>query len=309
MRHGWEMRLGRLAPPLLVAGLVAASATPAAAAGVATGRVAPAMAAKVERYWTPARMRSARPLGEHGAPLSPRRLPTATLSARVVHASTSYPYVTAGRVFLKTRRAKAYCSGVAVDTPSRRLVLTAGHCLSVREGTARSPERTRFLEFVPAYDRGSAPFGKFVMETAYVSNPWRRHESPNYDFGAVVTYPNDAGQNVADAVGGGAGIAYDLPRRQEYTIVGYPGFNQQQMHVCDGEFSGHNPFSRGLSGPAQSMAGCYLQPGSSGGPWFVGEPPRVDGLTSETVQLRPFVHYLSSAYFGSANLAPLLEGL
>jgi V8-like Glu-specific endopeptidase len=293
---------------------LAASVTPAAAGArpatvVATARVAPGTAAKVERYWTPARMRAARPLGRHGAPLAPRRLPVATLSARIVHAPASYPYLTAGRVFLKTRRAKAYCSGVAVNTPGRRLVLTAGHCLSVREGSARSPESTRFLEFVPAYDRGSAPFGKFVMETGYVSDSWRRHESPNYDFGAVVTYPNEAGQNVADAVGGGANIAYDLPRRQEYTIVGYPGFNQQRMHVCEGEFSGHNPFSHGLPGPAQSMAHCYLQPGSSGGPWFVGEPPVVDGLTSETVQLRPFVHFLSSAYFGSANLAPLLEGL
>jgi len=249
---------------------LAASATPAAAGArpatvVATARVAPGTAAKVERYWTPARMRAARPLGRHGAPLAPRRLPVATLSARIVHAPTAYPYLTAGRVFLKTRRAKAYCSGVAVNTPGRRLVLTAGHCLSVREGSARSPESTRFLEFVPAYDRGSAPFGKFVMETGYVSDSWRRHESPNYDFGAVVTYPNEAGQNVADAVGGGANIAYDLPRRQEYTIVGYPGFNQQRMHVCEGEFSGHNPFSHGLPGPAQSMAHCYLQPGSSGG--------------------------------------------
>jgi V8-like Glu-specific endopeptidase len=285
-----------------------ASADPAGRV-LAGARVTPAAAARIERYWTPARMRAARPLGEDGTPLSRRRLAVATLSARIVRAPTSYPYVTAGRVFLKTRRAKAFCSGVAVNTPSRRLVLTAGHCLSVREGRARSPERTRYLEFVPAYDRGSAPFGRFVMETGYVSSAWRRFESPNYDFGAVVTYPNKAGQNVADAVGGGAEIAYDMPRRQEYTIVGYPGFNQQRMHVCDGEFSGHNPFSRGLSGPAQSMAACYLQPGSSGGPWFVGEPPKVDGLTSETVQLRPFVHYLSSAYFGTANLLPLLEGL
>jgi hypothetical protein len=35
----------------------------------------------------------------------------------------------------------------------------------------------------------------------------------------------------------------------------------------------------------------------------------VDGLTSETVQPRPFAHYLSSPYFGSANLGALLEGL
>jgi hypothetical protein len=254
-------------------------------------------------------MRSARPLGAGGAPPAALTRPGATLSARAVRVPTAYPFDTAGRIFLKTRHSKAFCSGVAVNTPTRRTVLTAGHCLSVREGSATHPEATKYLLFVPAYTRGEAPFGRFVMEAGYVLNAWRRTENPNDDFGAVVTYPDALGQSVADAVGGGANVGLDLPRRQEYTIAGYPGFDQQRMRMCRGEFSGFNPFSRGLPGPSQSLASCYLMPGSSGGPWFVGEPPVVDGLTSETVQPRPFAHYLSSPYFGSANLGALLEGL
>lgn len=295
-----------------LAALALVPAVAAAAPGVrSVGAVGPRKARAIERYWTPARMRSARPLRADGtvAPRPPAGLPTATLSARPVAEPTAFPYVTAGRIFLKTRREKAFCSGVAVDTPTRRLVLTAGHCLTVREGTARHPERTRYLEFVPAYDRGTAPFGKFVMEIGYVMSRWQQTESPNYDFGAVVTYPNAVGQNVADAVGGGADVALDQPRLQQYTIVGYPGFNQQRMRVCNGEYSGHNPFSKGLPGPAQSLADCYLQPGSSGGPWFVGEPPQLVGVTSETVQFGRLRRFLSSPYFGSVNVGALIEGL
>jgi V8-like Glu-specific endopeptidase len=300
--------LPAVAALLLLAQSGAAAASPGGGVRRTVG-VSPGQARKIAAYWTPARMRSARPLGRHGEALPRATMPAATASARVVRSPTAYPYVTAGRIFLKSRRVKAFCSGVAVDTPSRRLILTAGHCLSVREGFARHPEATKYLEFVPAYDRGQAPFGKFVMQAAYVMGAWKRSESPNYDFGAVLTYPNAAGQNVADAVGGGAEISLNPPRRQEYTIVGYPGFNQKRMRVCDGEYSGRNPFSRGLDGPAQSLAACYLMPGSSGGPWFVGEPPQLVGLTSETVQLRPFERYLSSPYFGTVNLGALLARL
>jgi Trypsin-like peptidase domain len=303
----------RLPSPVLIAlaALWAATATAHASTralgGIRrTGTVGPGLARRIAAYWTPARMRSARPIGARGAPLPPGPA-IATPSSRAVPNAVAYPYATAGRIFLRTRHGKAFCSGVAINSPSRRLVLTAGHCLMVREGSAIHPETTKYLEFVPAYAHGRAPFGRFVMEAGYVTTPWRKLESPNFDFGAVITYPNALGQDVADAVGGGADVALDLPRRQEYTIVGYPGYDQQSMQVCDGDFSGANPFSRGLPGPAQSLAGCYLAPGSSGGPWFVGEPPLLDGLTSETVQLHPFDHYLSSAYFGSRNLGPLIR--
>src|SRR5262249_14567658 len=150
--HAPTMILARRFGPALLAIALTAVASPVATAApgpapsvVPTGRVGLRMAQKVSRYWTPARMRAARPLGEDGAPAdTQKKRPAATPSARVVPVPTAYPYLTAGRIFLKTRRAKAFCSGVAVNTPTRRLVLTAGHCLSVRAGTAIHPESTRY---------------------------------------------------------------------------------------------------------------------------------------------------------------------
>jgi V8-like Glu-specific endopeptidase len=276
---------------------------------VATSHVTPSQARAVLRYWTPARMRAARPLdaGPGEARAGGGDEPTATTSVRNVTTTTTYPFVTAGRIFLKTRRKKGFCSGVAVNTPSRRVVLTAAHCLRSREGTARSAESTRFLEFVPAYSGGNAPFGRFVMETSFLLEPWIKSENLNFDMAAVTTYPNSAGQSVADAVGGGAEIGIDLGRSQEFTIVGYPGFNQQRMKFCTAKFVGLNPFSHGVFGPPQTRANCFIRPGSSGGPWFVGEPPVLDGLTSEDVRLQAFTHFVTTAYFSSVNVGALLE--
>lgn len=54
------------------------------------------------------------------------------------------------------------CSGTALNTPSRSIVLTAGHCV-IERGKV-----TRKLTFVPAYDHGSRPFGTFAVESVHV---------------------------------------------------------------------------------------------------------------------------------------------
>ena len=43
------------------------------------------------------------------------------------------------------------CSGTALATPSRSIVLTAGHCVQERGSIGRE------LTFIPAYDHGSGP--------------------------------------------------------------------------------------------------------------------------------------------------------
>jgi hypothetical protein len=147
------------------------------------------------------------------------------------------------------------------------------------------------------------------MEDGYVPGAWLRFENPNFDLGAIVTYPNALGQNVADAIGGGASIAINQPRDQSFQILGYPGANQQWMRECDPIFAKNSPLSRFYPGPAQMMATCVLAPGSSGGPWFIGEPPMLNGITSQLVRLHPYDQYITSTYFNSGMIEGLLEGL
>lgn len=276
-------------------------------AKVRLGSLSPAQAERVARYWTPQRMREARPLDLAGPERAGPPAPQATASVRPVVTPTEPPYNTAGRIFFRTGRFGAWCSGTALNTASRRIVLTAGHCLTLRLGRTRYT--ARYLEFVPAYSRGTAPYGKFVMEEGYVSTAWLRAQNLNFDVGVVVTYPNKLGQNVADAVGGGANVALDIARDQTFKIVGYPGTNQQRMRKCTGYYSGRNPLSAGWFGPAQMLGSCSLAPGSSGGPWFIDEPPAVNGLTSMGIAPSRHNRYLSSPYFSSENVGFLLQGL
>ena len=82
-----------------------------------------------------------------------------------------------------------------------------------------------YLQFVPAYNGGVAPFGSFVARRneIYAPKQWTKHGNPDFDIGAFLTLPNAEGVNVADAVGGGATIVIDLTRHQTFQTFGYPG--------------------------------------------------------------------------------------
>src|SRR5213595_345487 len=66
-------------------------------------------------------------------------------------------YRTNGKIFgVDPTQGPYTCSGTALNTPSRSIVITAGHC--VVEGRHWG----RHLAFVPAYDHGARPFGTFT---------------------------------------------------------------------------------------------------------------------------------------------------
>jgi V8-like Glu-specific endopeptidase len=291
---------------LLCPGLAAAGLKPKA-------RLAGAPSARaVLDYWTPARMREAVPVEELGRPPKRRQAaPAASASSTIVPPGLTPPYTASGRIFGRADGYPFYCSGVAVNTPSRTIVLTAGHCLvDVEEGRKVF---TNYLEFVPAFEARYQPYGKFVMEEAFVTKAWLQRQNINYDIAAVVTRPNDSGENVADAVGGGADVASNRPRDQVYRIFGYPGFNQQRMRRCTGHLVGHNPESRVFTGLAQTEVSCDLGRGASGGPWFIEGPngePLLDGLTSRGGRNYSYGGRVSTAaYFSEETVGSVLAGL
>lgn len=91
---------------------------------------------RVRAYWTPQRMASTRPLDlvldRHGEPRlqlgSPA--PLAGASFLTIATPTAPPYSVNGRVFIRIGNRRGYCSGTAIDSPTRQLVLTAGHCVN-----------------------------------------------------------------------------------------------------------------------------------------------------------------------------------
>jgi V8-like Glu-specific endopeptidase len=263
-------------------------------------------AARALRYWTPARMRSAVPL-DGIRQSAGETIPTPSFSP--VAEPTAQPFAVNGRVFVRQGKERGFCSGTAINSPSRRLVLTAGHC--VNSGPVDFTHHTvwsQSLVFVPAYTGGTAPFGTFVAQRGkvFALKPWLRQGNPDFDMGAFLVEPNAAGVNVADAVGGGATIALGRTRHQRFQTFGYPG-ESTRMQTCASPFTGDDRLTYPLGGPPTMAIRCHWLPGASGGGWMIEGTSEIDGITTYGHQ-RDAVHTYSP-YFAKGNIGKLTRGL
>src|SRR4051812_8139550 len=139
-----------------------AFASPAAAATHLAADTPSAISA-VTGVWTAEAMRSAIPIErlvevpktapaevERGLPSMVR--PSSFLDTGKAWAGGGDVKKTAGRVFFTFQGRKASCSGDAVTSTNKSVVVTAGHCVKF-EGSWH----TDWI-FVPGYDNGNAPF-------------------------------------------------------------------------------------------------------------------------------------------------------
>lgn len=219
-----------------------------------------------------------------------RRGPQARASSIRVLNSSEDGTRTNGRIFGVDPVAGAYsCSGTALNTPSRSIVLTAGHCV-IENGS----EGQR-ISFVPAYDHGTRPFGTFIAESVYVMPQWRHGENPDYDVAALRVKPNGLGA-LTDVVGA-RGYSTSRSRLTAFQIFGYPAASAggEELRSCRAHGLGLDPLTDGFAGPPTMPASCDMAAGSSGGAWLL-EGQFVDGVTSYSYQGRPT--QLFSPYFG-----------
>ncbi len=284
--------VGSLAAAVALLAIVAASPPGAAAAAPAhpAGAVSATQArqaARVARYWTPARMRSARPLDLVVGARGRARLrvgaaeSSASASFLAVPTPDLPPYSFNGRIFIRRGNLAGFCSGTAIDSPTRQLVLTAGHCINSGHEGGKASVWSNYLQFVPAYDGGVAPFGSFVARRKAIRAPrqWTKQGNPDFDMGAFLTLPNSEGVNVADAVGGGAAIVTDLTRHQTFQTFGYPGATRY-MQKCVSPYIGDDLLSNPFPGPPTLGIRCHWAPGASGGGWLIGDGTQINGVNT-----------------------------
>jgi V8-like Glu-specific endopeptidase len=295
--------LGALAC-LAVGAIAAPAGAPASMRLQPATPAAPGEAERVARYWTPERMRTAQPLDQpRGADILAR------VSFAPVETPTTVPFTVNGRLFVRQGRKRGFCSATAINSPTRRLVLTAGHCLNSGPRSIRGNSVwSRYVEFVPAYTNGTAPFGAFVARRNMVYAPkrWVQTGNPNFDVGAILTQPNAEGVNVADAVGGGATILTDRGRRQEFQTFGYPG-KSTAMQGCSSPYVGDDPLTYRIPGPPTIAIRCHWAPGASGGGWLVEGGTAINGVTSYGKR-RDRVHTFGP-YFSGSNVGRLVAGM
>jgi hypothetical protein len=250
---------------LLLAALACALAiVPTAQARVKTKAVAQDKAA-VQRYWTPERMRNARPadriLSGTFAPAAKPVRKAAGAAVQVPPPYTSQPTSTNGKVFFTESGLNYVCSGTALLSGNKSVVWTAGHCVNDGAGTFVTN-----WAFVPAYADGSRPYGTWTARRLLTTSGWNASSDFSYDNGAAVV--NTSGGRALTDVVGGVKPTFNYPRRQTYVSHGYPAappFNGQRLYTCTSPLryddTSANPPTMGID--------CNMTGGSSGGGWTV----------------------------------------
>ncbi len=302
----------RALPALLTCAVALALPAAVQAAPTASAPPAAASARQALRFWTPARMRSARPLevpppgGGGLARASAAPPPSAEgASAAAVPAPTGFAaavdptapgFRQNGAIFVVIPRlGTARCSGTAVDAPNRSVVITAGHCVH---------ELGRWFNrdwvFVPGYHDGVRPFGVFVARWLGSTRPWIAGGSENGDVGAAVVGRNERGQLLGAAVGGDR-IAFGRSPRQIFDVHGYPAvapYDGATQRLCAGApFLGHDVASFLWTGPLNLGLTCDVTGGSSGGGWTI-EGDVLNSVTDYGYGDDPTTDF--GAYFGGA---------
>jgi hypothetical protein len=209
---------------------------------------------RVEDYWTEARMKNAIPVGEK---IKPNKGKPGGSTGGTAVAET--PQARFGKVFFTSGNANYVCSGTATASSNGDVVTTAGHCVSDNGVIS-----TNFA-FVPAYDNGAAPLGKWTAQTLLTTSQWQNGE--DYDYDAAFAVMNELnGKSLTEVTNGGQPIAFNQPRYQTMQAFGYPAarpFNGQKLYSCTGVVV---PDTYGDS-TDQGLA-CNMTGGSSGGGWI-----------------------------------------
>jgi V8-like Glu-specific endopeptidase len=290
------MRISRPSIPVVLAGAlaIAALAAPAPAAAVPSISFAE-HAAQARGFWTPERMRAARPIEgtppAHGAALDP----ALTSTSETIDDPTEPPYRVNGAIFISEGAGIGFgrCSGTSVVSPNKSVVITAGHCV-YDEGIWSD----RKWVFVPGYHHGERPFGTFTAHWLGTTPAWHAHENENFDVGAAVVGRNEKGQTLAAAVGAYR-VKTGLSPDQTFDVYGYPvekPFNGGTLQVCrEASFLGHDFGSLFEPGPLDLAISCDDSAGGSGGGWVI-EGDVVNSVTTYGYSSDPFTNF--GPYFG-----------
>jgi hypothetical protein len=286
------MRFPHLPILVVLTGLLLAA--PAAAGALTPSVTFPEHATEARHFWTPARMKAARPIegkgpAAHGSSLNP----VLTATSETIAEPTQPGYRVNGAVFINEGIGYGRCSGTSVVSPTKSVVLTAGHCV-YDEGIWSD----RKWVFVPGYHHGERPFGTFTAHWLGTTPAWHAHENENFDVGAAVVGRNEKGQTLAAAVGADQ-VATGLSPNQTFDVYGYPvekPFNGGTLQVCrEVPFEGHDFGSLFEPGPLDLAIGCDDSAGGSGGGWVI-EGNVVNSVTTDGYPSDPSTNF--GPYFG-----------
>jgi hypothetical protein len=175
-----------------------------------------------------------------------------------------YPYSTAGRLFFHDpRTGQDFVCGAAVAASSYRAILTAGQC--VVHGSSVAGQRYNYSNFmfIPAYDNGAAPYGKWSTDYYFVSNAWLYSGVlPNPRDYALLEAVDQGGKTLGSVVGSLGWQTYRLSFNH-FTTLAYPS------NLDAGVLMQRNDAQTSGSGGNRTwIQGSDMGSGVQGGPWI-----------------------------------------
>ncbi|NBE84112.1 hypothetical protein [Micromonospora rubida] len=244
-------------------------------------------AEQASNYWTPERMRTAisadtlvkkapassgesvRPTGT--AQSTPPAAPTVkAATSRVPAAGGSMAAnvaasATVGKVFFynPANGLNYVCSAGTVNSGSKLLVMSAGHCVHGGSGG----QWMQNWVFVPLYNYGSEPYGRWSAKYLTTFNAWINDSNLDRDVSYITVWPNGSNQRPVDVLGGN-GLSVNYSYDQAVTILAYPAappYDGGWQQYCQGTTyrPGIWPFQEN-----KIALGCGFTGGSSGSVWL-----------------------------------------
>ena len=103
---------------------------------------------------------------------------------------------------VKTSSARPRPSAAAIDSPAKRVVVTAAHCVYAEKNRCFSN-----WVFIPGYDNGKKPYGTFQAQRSHALRDYIHRGDDagsdwNSDVAFVTTKDSEQGRRLVDAVGG-----------------------------------------------------------------------------------------------------------
>jgi V8-like Glu-specific endopeptidase len=205
------------------------------------------------------------------------------------------PATTTGKIFFTNSRTGGNftCSGSAVNSEAKNLVITAGHCVHGGRGGLFHSN----VVFVPGYRDGVAPRGIWAARELWAFNAWIANSDQRWDVGAMIVHP--LGGNRLVNVVGGQGIAWNLAAEQPTFALGYPGNKSggQRLNYCSGTTFKRMSF---IFWTGQIGLNCDMTFGSSGGPWLTGFNGQLGFVHSVVSNGNPAIPKFYGPYFDTS---------
>jgi V8-like Glu-specific endopeptidase len=282
---------------LAVVAVTAAAPGTIAAPATAKGSVGRTISARDQQraldYWTPRRMRAARPYPQPSAAGRPRLtadegtdgragaiagsgsrnvdggfVQSAPLPAAYTYPFpftrysletalySIYPYLTIGKLYFNQGGKSYVCSAASVVGNPRQIVFTAGHCMHDGKGLNPNDGWSSSVVFRPVYRNGIIPQGSFAADGLWARTAWAANGYFTEDLGAF-----SVGSPAVPGLGDGIGSLGGASLRGRVGTLGF-AFNQGRNQHWDAfGYPAESPFTGGVIVKCESNAA-----GSDGNP-------------------------------------------